>query len=244
MQFTKRLRDGVRRGEITCSVRIWQRPHVKPGGRYPMGDGEIKVDSIEAIELSDITPKLARESGFAGVVDLLKTAKHGAGTNVYLVRFHYIPAQKARAARGSAKPGVASARRPKKPSGDHQRKRVVRMVESLPEAAAVASGSHLRLEVRKKNFGYFLEDHHGDGRVALNCKASPDVRDLLQQSVPTQFHVPKYLGSRGWIGLWLDVAGVDWSTVELAIREAYALTAPKSLARQLAALDAFPAKRS
>ena len=97
MQFTKRLRDGVRDGSITCSVRIWQHPHVKPGGRYRMQEGEIEVDSIHAIELEDITPQLARESGFAGVVDLLKTAKHGPGTNVYLVRFHYRPPSKARA---------------------------------------------------------------------------------------------------------------------------------------------------
>jgi hypothetical protein len=31
MMFTKRLREGVRRGEITCSVRIWMRPHVAVG---------------------------------------------------------------------------------------------------------------------------------------------------------------------------------------------------------------------
>ena len=36
MIFTKRLREGVRRGRITCSVRIWTHPHVKVGGRYPM----------------------------------------------------------------------------------------------------------------------------------------------------------------------------------------------------------------
>ncbi|HUA17915.1 MAG TPA: hypothetical protein VMB25_04160 [Bryobacteraceae bacterium] len=91
MTFTKRLRDGVRRGEITCSVRIWMRPHVKVGGRYPMEEGEIVVDSIEPIGLPDITGQLARESGFLGVLDLLKVAKHGRGTNIYLVRFHYVP---------------------------------------------------------------------------------------------------------------------------------------------------------
>jgi hypothetical protein len=64
MTFTKRLRDGVRRGEITCSVRIWTRPHVKVGGRYRMEEGEIEVDSVEPIGLPDITPQLARESGF------------------------------------------------------------------------------------------------------------------------------------------------------------------------------------
>jgi len=91
MVFTKRLREGVRRGEITCSVRMWERPRVKVGGRYRMEDGEIEVDSITPIGLPDITPMLARESGFPGVVDLLKVANHGRGRNIYLIRFHYIP---------------------------------------------------------------------------------------------------------------------------------------------------------
>jgi len=97
MVFTKRLREGVRRGEITCSVRIWQRPHVKVGNRYAMEEGEIVVDSIDMIGLPDITPMLARESGFLGVVDLLKVAKHGKGENIYLVRFHYLPPRKRKA---------------------------------------------------------------------------------------------------------------------------------------------------
>jgi hypothetical protein len=91
MVFTKRLRDGVRRGEITCSVRIWMRPHVVAGRRYRMEEGEIEVESVLPISLADITPELARESGFKGVVDLLKVAKHGPGESVFLVRFHYIP---------------------------------------------------------------------------------------------------------------------------------------------------------
>ena len=91
MVFTKRLREGVRRGEITCSVRIWQRPHVRVGNRYRMEEGEIEIDSITPIGFPDITGQLARESGFLGVVDLLKVAKHGRGENVYLVRFHYVP---------------------------------------------------------------------------------------------------------------------------------------------------------
>ena len=66
------------------------RPHVKVGARYRMKDGEIEVDSITPIGFPDITPELARESGFLGVVDLLKVAKHGKGENIYLVRFHYV----------------------------------------------------------------------------------------------------------------------------------------------------------
>ena len=96
MVFTKRLREGVRRGEITCSVRIWTRPHVIVGNRYRMDEGEIEIESILPIGLPDITPELARESGFLGVVDLLKIAKHGKGDRIYLIRFHYIPPRKTR----------------------------------------------------------------------------------------------------------------------------------------------------
>lgn len=56
-----------------------------------MEEGEIEVDAIESIGLPDITPALARASGFLGVLDLLKVAKHGKGSNIYLVRFHFIP---------------------------------------------------------------------------------------------------------------------------------------------------------
>ena len=90
MVFSRPLRDGVRRGRIRCSVRIWQKPHVKVGGKYPMDDGHIVVDSIDEITIKDITHDLAREGGFQSVDDLLKIAKHGPGQNVYLVRFHYL----------------------------------------------------------------------------------------------------------------------------------------------------------
>ena len=91
MVFAKRLREGVIRGDITCSVRIWVRPHVTVGARYRMGEGEIEIESITPIGLPDITSQLAQESGFLGVLDLLKVAKHGKGDNIYLIRFHYVP---------------------------------------------------------------------------------------------------------------------------------------------------------
>jgi hypothetical protein len=89
MMFTKRLREPIMRGEITTSIRIWQKAHVKVGGAYALGGGHIKVTSIKEIGIHDITPKMARESGFEGVVDLLKIAKHGRGERVYLVSFEY-----------------------------------------------------------------------------------------------------------------------------------------------------------
>ena len=98
MLFAKRLRDGIRRGEITCTVRIWVGPRVRVGGRYRMEEGEIEVDSIEPIGLPDITPELARASGFLGVLDLLKVAKHGRGDRIFLIRFHYLPSRRRRRA--------------------------------------------------------------------------------------------------------------------------------------------------
>ena len=92
MVFTRRLRGGIRHGRITCTVRIWQRLQVRVGGRYPMEEGHVVVDSINRITVKDITSELARESGFDSVKDLLAVAKHGSGKNVFLIRFHYLPA--------------------------------------------------------------------------------------------------------------------------------------------------------
>ncbi len=89
MLFTKRLHEPIQNGEVTCSVRIWKRPRVKLGNSYVLGNGRVIVDKLYQIELDDITPSLARKSGFSGVADLLKVAKHGTGENVYLIEFHY-----------------------------------------------------------------------------------------------------------------------------------------------------------
>ena len=89
MVFLRELRDRIRNGEINCSVRLWQRPHVKVGGRYSLPPGQIVVTSLIEMTLGDVTPSLARQSGFLGVVDLLKTAKHGPGRRVFLVEFRY-----------------------------------------------------------------------------------------------------------------------------------------------------------
>lgn len=91
MLFAKHLREGIRRGRIRCSVRVWMQPRVKVGNRYQMDDGHIVVDSIAEISLEDVTDDLARESGFASVDDLLRIARHGRGENIYLIRFHYLP---------------------------------------------------------------------------------------------------------------------------------------------------------
>jgi hypothetical protein len=89
MLFTQKLRARVKRGEVTASVRIWKTPRVKAGGRYRLEEGYIEVTSIREIAWEDLTDKLARDTGFKNLIDLMKTAKHGAGQHVYYVRFRY-----------------------------------------------------------------------------------------------------------------------------------------------------------
>ena len=90
MLFTKKLRARVKSGEVTASVRIWKTPHVKIGGYYRLEEGQIKVTAIRQILWEDLTDKLARDTGFKNLIDLMKTAKHGSGQNIYYVRFQYV----------------------------------------------------------------------------------------------------------------------------------------------------------
>jgi hypothetical protein len=98
MQFMKPLRERIRNGEITSTVRLWQSPRVKVGGRYTLPPGQVEVTKLRELSLADVTPELARRTGFAGVVDLLKVAKHGAGRRVFLIDFRYLPPNPRRSA--------------------------------------------------------------------------------------------------------------------------------------------------
>jgi hypothetical protein len=101
MLFTLKLRAGVKSGDVTASVRIWKAPHVKAGGRYRLDDGHIEVTSIREVSWDDLSDKLARDTGFKNLIDLMKTAKHGGGQHIYYVRFRYVrdPKRPASAAR-------------------------------------------------------------------------------------------------------------------------------------------------
>jgi hypothetical protein len=87
MMFAKPLRERVRSGEITRSVRIWQTPRVRVGGRYPLLDGHIEVTRLQEIDLSDVTAALAQESALEA---LLQVARHGRGERVFLVDFVFV----------------------------------------------------------------------------------------------------------------------------------------------------------
>ena len=66
-------------GEVTCSIRIWQSPRVRVGGRYPLGPGHVEVTRMVEIDLDDVTAELARRSGFADLDDLMAIARPRRG---------------------------------------------------------------------------------------------------------------------------------------------------------------------
>jgi hypothetical protein len=63
-------------------------------------------------------------------------------------------------------------------------------------------------------------EHHHDDRVAVWLAAPPGARDPLVEAEPDRYFVPRYVGHRGWIGVYLDV-DVDWDRVEGLIGDAY-----------------------
>jgi hypothetical protein len=127
---------------------------------------------------------------------------------------------------------MAQARGRNKDAAANCRKRIIDLVQALPEARAVSAGDrHLSLEVRSKRFGWFLDDHHGDGRLSLNLKAARGVNQTLPGTAPERFHVPKYIGHHGWLGVWLDSPASNWNEIEKLVTDAYRLTAPKQLVK-------------
>ncbi len=94
MEFSKDLRDDVIAGDITVSFRLWRRPKVKAGGRYPVGPVLIEVDSVELIPFSAITAADVRRSGEPDRETLRRRAAHAGpiddGTLLYRVEFHLV----------------------------------------------------------------------------------------------------------------------------------------------------------
>jgi len=111
--------------------------------------------------------------------------------------------------------------------------RLTRLTEialALPEATRQICGSHAQFLVRKKTFAYFLDNHHGDGIVAVTGKVLPGDNKALSEAQPRRFYLPAYLASKGWVALRLDVGKVDWDEARELLLGSYALIAPKRLA--------------
>ena len=122
----------------------------------------------------------------------------------------------------------------KRSSEDPRLSRLTGIALAFPETKRQIYGSHAQFLVRKKTFAYFLDNHHGDGIVAVACKVLPGDNKALVEAQPRRFYLPAYIGPRGWIALRLDVGKVDWEEVRELLLSSYALIAPKRLAALVA----------
>jgi hypothetical protein len=112
------------------------------------------------------------------------------------------------------------------------RERVVSIVESFDGATATPVLSHVKLQWGKKLIGWYMEDHHGNGRVELQVRGVPGRSQQLVAGNPDVYFIPSYHGKKGNIGVWLDVPsrdapGLDWDQIEQILREAYAIARPE-----------------
>ena len=118
----------------------------------------------------------------------------------------------------------------KPPAEDRRLVRLTRICLALPEVTRQCYGEHASFLIRKRTFAYFLKDHHGDGIVAVACKALPGDNEALTAAQPERFYLPSYIGPRGWVALRLDAGAIDWDEVAELVAGSYLLVAPKRLA--------------
>ncbi len=118
------------------------------------------------------------------------------------------------------------------PAAGPQRARMAKICAIFPEVD-IREGQHWTFEVRGKKFAYHLDDHHGDGRLSVECKAGPGENSARAAAEPDRYFLPKYMAHHGWIGLYLDRGSVDWDEVDELMTDAYLLVAPKRLAATL-----------
>ena len=103
---------------------------------------------------------------------------------------------------------------------------------ALPEATEKEAWGEPTFRVGGKIFAMFSNNHHGDGRIAVWCKAPPGVQEILVGADPERFFVPPYVGHKGWIGVRLD-RPVDWEEIADILADSYRMTASKRLAAAL-----------
>ena len=109
--------------------------------------------------------------------------------------------------------------------------RLKKICLTLPEAEERETWELPTFRVRDKIFCMQIEH---DERPALTCKAPPGSQGVLVGADPKRFFVPRYVGHKGWVGMWLD-NGAEWREVAEIVKRSYRMTAPKKLALQTAA---------
>jgi hypothetical protein len=114
-------------------------------------------------------------------------------------------------------------------TAESRRSHLVKICKSFPEVTVEPVNEHLKISIRKKTLAYYQFDHHGDGMISLVCKSNHNDQRRMIRTDPEMFFVPDYLGAKGWLGIRLDLAEVDWDTVTYSLQRAYQELAPKKL---------------
>jgi phosphoribosylglycinamide formyltransferase 1 len=93
--------------------------------------------------------------------------------------------------------------------------------------------------VKGKKFAYFTRDHHGDGKTALLVKISGlDEQSMLIEQDAERYYRPAYFGD-GWIGIRLDLGGVDWDEISEWLSRSWRSVAPKRLTALMDVAEEF-----
>lgn len=116
--------------------------------------------------------------------------------------------------------------------------RLRKLCLALPEAEEVEAWGAPTFRVRNRIFAMFASPatHHGEGRPAVWMKAGPGNQALLVRVAPDRFFVPPYVGSKGWVGVWLDGA-VDWKELAGLLRDSWSMTAPRKLVKAMTPME-------
>jgi hypothetical protein len=97
VNFSEELRPAVIAGDLTVSFRLWRRPKVRAGGRYPVGPAVIEVDSIELVPFAAVTAEDVRRAGEPDLETLRRRAAHAgpieADTVLHRIEFHLVDEQ-------------------------------------------------------------------------------------------------------------------------------------------------------
>ena len=120
-----------------------------------------------------------------------------------------------------------------RPSDPHLTERLRRVCSALPEVEERSSHGECTWFVRGKKVFVQMSDHHHDDRLGMWCAAPAGVMTELVEHEPERFFRPPYVGARGWLGVYLDAADLDWNEIETIVRDAYRVVAPAKLAAML-----------
>jgi len=109
--------------------------------------------------------------------------------------------------------------------------RVRRACLALPGSCEKEAWGAPTFRARGRLFLMFVDNHHGDGRLAIWCKAPPGAQEALVASLPRHYFVPPYVGPQGWVGVRLDT-GLKWAAVATRIAAAHGMNLPATRIRK------------